>query len=396
MSSQTDFEVSDFVFYVDELEDDFTFYVSAASNDDYIKALKKVAESNSTAEAAGERFSFSEQITFTNLIPNEKSPGIGDGFFEQFSKPSPGLAAKYLLALLEQAKASETDAELITNLQNRSLTDEEEKSFAPLLVKALKLVDPADREWTADLQLSSEDQKLRTQLEAEPGLQRKLTRFLLERAFPNLEWQRKKGRALICFSHARKALSITVRKLDEQVGYEPSRLEDVDQKNREKYLFSVAEYCAPIYEQVFTETESTEKAQGLLVITGPTKSLKSEITRGLIHLYLTQRAKKGRRPHLVTFEDPIERFYSDAAKDGFTGPSRVALALRDEPYYVNYTARQKEKDASFLRDALTDALRQTPAVFFVGETRDKREWEVLLDFASTGHLVVLESEQICG
>src|SRR6266404_4281503 len=151
VSSQTDFEVSDFVFYVDELEDDFTFYVSTASNDDYIKALKKVAERNSTAEAVGERFSFSEQITFTNLIPNEKSPGIGDGFYEQLSKPSPGLAAKYLLALLEQAKASETDAELITNLQNRSLTDEEKKSFAPLLVKALKLVDPTDREWTADL-----------------------------------------------------------------------------------------------------------------------------------------------------------------------------------------------------------------------------------------------------
>lgn len=41
-----------------------------------------------------------------------------------------------------------------------------------------------------------------------------------------------------------------------------------------------------------------------------------------------------------------------------------------------------------LRDALMDALRQTPALYFVGETRSKDEWKVLLDFAATGHLIV--------
>jgi hypothetical protein len=54
----------------------------------------------------------------------------------------------------------------------------------------------------------------------------------------------------------------------------------------------------------------------------------------------------------------------------------------------DYTPREKDKDASRLRDALSDALRQTPALFLVGETRQKAEWKVLLDFAATGHLIV--------
>jgi hypothetical protein len=118
--------------------------------------------------------------------------------------------------------------------------------------------------------------------------------------------------------------------------------------------------------------------------------LKSEITRGLIHLNLQERKlkmqaskKKGRSPHLVTFEDPIEMFY--ARDEVVVGNLRVSLGLGGE---INYTPRQKQKDAGFLRDALADALRQTPAVFFVGETRSKEEWEVLLDFAATGHLIV--------
>jgi hypothetical protein len=55
---------------------------------------------------------------------------------------------------------------------------------------------------------------------------------------------------------------------------------------------------------------------------------------------------------------------------------------------TDYTPRQKEKDARLLEDALSDALRQTPALFFVGETRNSEEWKVLLNFAATGHLIV--------
>lgn len=55
---------------------------------------------------------------------------------------------------------------------------------------------------------------------------------------------------------------------------------------------------------------------------------------------------------------------------------------------VDYTPRQKKDDALSLQQALRDALRQTPKVFFVGETRKKKDWQELIDFAGTGHLVI--------
>jgi hypothetical protein len=118
--------------------------------------------------------------------------------------------------------------------------------------------------------------------------------------------------------------------------------------------------------------------------------LKSEITRGLIYRYLVDASEraiknKDRRPHLVTFEDPIEVLYVRDAPGKVKTPPFVALPSDNQ---IDYTPRQKPKDAGFLRDALADALRQTPTVFFVGESRNKEEWEVLLDFAATGHLVI--------
>lgn len=55
---------------------------------------------------------------------------------------------------------------------------------------------------------------------------------------------------------------------------------------------------------------------------------------------------------------------------------------------VDYTPREKGKDAMSIKEAVMNALRQTPKVLFVGETREIGDWSRLLDFAGTGHLVV--------
>lgn len=112
----------------------------------------------------------------------------------------------------------------------------------------------------------------------------------------------------------------------------------------------------------------------MVVVTGATSSGKSEVLRGLIDRYLTdarrqeQWKRKKRKPHVLTFEDPIERDLNRAD-------------------WLDYTPRVKGVDVLNLADATRDALRQTPAVLLVGEVRNSREWRHLLDFAGTGHLV---------
>lgn len=135
---------------------------------------------------------------------------------------------------------------------------------------------------------------------------------------------------------------------------------------------------------------------GLITVTGATDSSKSLITRGLIFLYLEAAAKEAlkkklRRPHLVTFEDPIEQYY---IKDPGTNSAPMELAdLQSllEAVNIDYTPREKKVDAAGLTNAILDAKRQTPAVFFVGETRDARDWKELLQFAGSGHLVITTS-----
>jgi hypothetical protein len=81
---------------------------------------------------------------------------------------------------------------------------------------------------------------------------------------------------------------------------------------------------------------------------------------------------------------PTDQF----SKEQVRGEPFIAVKPSRNPEGVNYTARQKGRDVGLLEEALADALRQTPTVVFVGETRDRKEWELLLNFAATGHLVV--------
>lgn len=119
---------------------------------------------------------------------------------------------------------------------------------------------------------------------------------------------------------------------------------------------------------------------GLIVIAGRTGSGKSVIARALIRRYLEgaiaeSRLKRGRRPHLLTYEDPVEKWL-------FASPAKAA------DHGLDYTPREKGIDVPSLREATRDALRQTPTLFFVGETRDEKDWKELLRFAGTGHLTI--------
>jgi Type II/IV secretion system protein len=148
----------------------------------------------------------------------------------------------------------------------------------------------------------------------------------------------------------------------------------------------------PVDEEKIAQKQSTEQmvgalwrmlrlddhpVTGLIVIAGRTGSGKSAIARAFIERYLADCARKRpeRRPHLVTYEDPIEHRFAasprDAVRRGF-----------------DYTPREKGIDVNDLKDATMDALRQTPALFFVGETREAEDWKTLLHFAGTGHLAI--------
>jgi type II/IV secretion system protein len=375
MSKQPDLKLlRDVIFFVDKLEDDFTFYLDTASHAESIKEIKTLLPGLETDDDAKRRFSLSEQITLTNIIPTGSIPD----FWSLLRSPKDERWC-YLLRKLEAAAQNENEKNLLKCLSDTTpLSEETQRGLGQLLVKALSknLTDLEAEPWVKTLNLT--DAKLGV------ADQRVPMRSLFQAVYPELNWQDQQARALICLSYSGKCLSVSVRKQTKSVGYEPKDLPS-SREEREKFLFTVSEYCQSIYEPLFDSPESEPNVHGLLVITGPTKSLKSEITRALIHSYLKKKREEGRRPHLVTFEDPIERLYTNLDE---RGSLYVALTPGKELAETSYTPRQKQRDAGFLHDALTDALRQTPAVFFVGETRSKEEWEVLLDFAATGHLIV--------
>ncbi len=154
-------------------------------------------------------------------------------------------------------------------------------------------------------------------------------------------------------------------------------------QNPPAFLCDQNAYSIILAETIFDARTSQGAETGLVIVAGATGASKSKIVQSLISRYLSdlvcRRTKlESRKPHLVTFEDPIETpFYRDpiaAQKCGF-----------------DYTAREKRKDAQTLSSALEDCLRQTPAAVYVGETRNLDEWRKLLDFAGTGHLVFTTS-----
>jgi hypothetical protein len=165
------------------------------------------------------------------------------------------------------------------------------------------------------------------------------------------------GRAVVCSCSRGAEWSVTFRLQQEFPG----------QQGQGRFFNAFGDISGLLGSIIFGGHDQDE--HGLVVIAGRTGSGKSQIARKLIASCL---GKPGRRvPHLVTFEDPIEKDFRQA------GISKL-----------DSTQREKARDADNLTEVLQNALRQTPRVLFVGETRRPRDWKKLLEFAGTGHLVV--------
>ncbi|HEU4769613.1 MAG TPA: ATPase, T2SS/T4P/T4SS family [Pyrinomonadaceae bacterium] len=364
------------IFYVEEHKDDFTFYVAKDDDNRVIERLNQKRQQK-PGEPAGESFSFAEMVFVKTLKFTKDSLSISTDFLRTLDASAPDAQHKFLLTQLganEKSKhlngpLAELDAAGRKTVRDALIDILDEVVQGESLEQANWCRQPSE-EAQEFLEILSDDEKKR----------KWSNRLSLEQTFPDLILSTQVGRGLICSSYVGEYLSVTFRKLTRGEGYVERDPKPVD---RNEHLFSLNEYYDRLYEEVFVKIGSSQQAQGLLVVTGSTKSAKSEITRGLIHSYLQRKEKSKRSHHLVTFEDPVEKFFSEK-----TRPENGCAWLADEADEIDYTPRQKEKDAGLLEDALSDALRQTPALFFVGETRNKEEWKVLLNFAATGHLIV--------
>ncbi|HJQ82916.1 MAG TPA: ATPase, T2SS/T4P/T4SS family [Candidatus Binatia bacterium] len=201
------------------------------------------------------------------------------------------------------------------------------------------------------------------------------------------------GRGLVASAYCGKQLSITLR-LDPAVTtgtlvaahaaapaaasspYEPQVDPD------DVVPISTVRDC--LWDEIFA---SEQQHAGLVVVTGATNSAKSMVARGLIARLLREQVaaragRPARRPHLLTLEDPIERWFFVDSSGAALDPATIQALGWD------YTPREIPKDIPTLEQGLRDALRQTPAVVYVGEVRTPQDWRNLLSFAGTGHLVV--------
>jgi twitching motility protein PilT len=105
----------------------------------------------------------------------------------------------------------------------------------------------------------------------------------------------------------------------------------------------------------------SKKANGLVLVTGPTGSGKSTTLASIIDKINTERHE-----HIITIEDPIEYLH----------PHKSCV--------VNQ--REVGSDTFSFKNALKYILRQDPDIVLLGELRDLETIEAALTIAETGHL----------
>jgi twitching motility protein PilT len=110
-------------------------------------------------------------------------------------------------------------------------------------------------------------------------------------------------------------------------------------------------------------TDLSNRAHGLLLITGPTGHGKSTTMACLLSLI-----NKTRACHIITIEDPIE----------YVHPNDKAVVEQREVF----------ADTKSFTNALKYILRQDPDVIMIGEMRDPETISAALTAAETGHLVL--------
>jgi hypothetical protein len=380
------------IYYVENVEGaDFTFYLDIDEVNEKRLLPEEVIYQDGGKQSSKERFSYSKKLqvkippllTKSDLInedhdvldklkessrPSESEIQSGTAWGKLFDRFSEELQTE----IKTDGQNAETKAILLPKLikeLNNLLTTED---LAQLLNDPNDDLDAAERELIKNFSV--------------PGQKAYINRKKLDKHFqesikpfhpplPEIS-----GRALICRSYQGELLSVSFRKKLSGSSYAP------DERASSEYPLSIKNYCDELYRAMFEFADKDSAKRGLLIITGATNSSKSEIATGLIHTYLDKQIKDSKgQPHLVTFEDPIEKFYEIPGKGNASNHSVEMVGAIKR---VNYTPREKGKDVESLKEALEDALRQTPTVLFVGETRDKADWRRLVDFAGTGHLIV--------
>jgi len=138
--------------------------------------------------------------------------------------------------------------------------------------------------------------------------------------------------------------------------------------------------------------EINESITGLIVIAGATNSGKSELARSIIGDYLQRRriaeSNSSKILNLVTLEDPVEEWLSgvnttDAIRHFYN------MGVCYMPRRLTRDTHSLTRDTDSLESALRDSKRQSPACFYVGEVRSKDDWKSVIEFASSGHLIVV-------
>jgi hypothetical protein len=130
--------------------------------------------------------------------------------------------------------------------------------------------------------------------------------------------------------------------------------------------------------------------RGLIIICGETACGKSTFVRSLIFsalesLWKTRGATSQQPLHLITYEDPVEVPFwvsIDPLQPCWEKPENALVVS---------THRSPGVNCHSLQDFFSSALRQKPAVTYIGEVRDIAEWDQVIDFAMTGHLAVTTS-----
>jgi hypothetical protein len=180
-----------------------------------------------------------------------------------------------------------------------------------------------------------------------------------------------------------------------------------------EYLVETADLIEQLWRIIFPSPRAAHNRQrpcGLIVFSGATNSAKSNLAQAFalraiqqtIHECKEDNWKNLRMPHLVTFEDPIEPWTITTRR---SRPKETRYDPKNDPKHSElnsdpssaarlgfvFTPREKGFDVFSLTDALLDAKRQTPACFYISEIRSQRDWQPVVDFAGTGHLVVTTS-----
>jgi twitching motility protein PilT len=105
------------------------------------------------------------------------------------------------------------------------------------------------------------------------------------------------------------------------------------------------------------------KPQGLILVGGPAGHGKSTTLCAMVDIINTNR-----RCNIITLEDPVEYLHQHKMS--------------------NVNQRQIGRDTKSFHEGLRNVFRQAPDVIVIGEMRDKESYEIALNAASTGHLVL--------